>query len=422
MDNIEYLCIGDEVALLVVAEDTAFPNVGYVSVQMGMDTVFVEYLTGGTGRNGHGAIMVPAPLHPRRVRFTIKPVMSLKEAKALAEAQAVASKLSLLRKLVPSNLRTQAQEVASKQSLRELEVAAEREAKANDDDFHRFTGTPVLFGQQVQLFHEPSNSTIGIMEDHAEVAQDDNTYTDIQLLNQQRVAAIQVNGKGSGFRILPGYATCHEGNKVKYGDVIILTSPAVSASLHARRMGTTAKVVSIEDIHSADREAIVGSGQLKTCFRTVPISKFSYSKAVNPVMLNTQLFGGSFVHLCHKATGTIITLDSTVTPASMSEDETIRQTVSMGKDEKDGQFRVTQSWCLQQVDLSWSGQQILGGSLMLIKHGLASSVLLCSEDGKLSVGKNYKSSDAHWKIIPYDEKLTILQVTDAFVLGSPRPV
>ena len=412
MDNIEYLCIGDEVALLVVAEDTVFPNVGYVSVQMGMDTVFVEYLTGGTCRNG---VMAPAPLHPRRVRFTIKPVMSLKEAKALAEAQAKytgAKDKQTLQEL----------EIASKQSLQELKVAAEREAKANDDDFHRFTGTPVFFGQQVQLFHEPSNSTIGITEDHAEVAHDDNTYTDIQLLNQQRVAAIQVNGKGSGFRIVPGYATCHEGDNVKHGDVIILTSPAVSASLHARRMGTTAKVVSIEDIHSADREAIVGSGQLKTRFRTVPISKFSYSKAVNPVMLNTQLFGGSFVHLCHKATGNIITLDSTVTPASMSEDETIRQTVSMGKDEKDGQFRVTQSWCLQQVDLSWSGQRILGGPFMLIKHGLASSVLLCGEDGELSVGKDYKSSDAYWKIIPYDEKLTILQVTDAFVLGSPRPV
>ena len=34
MDNLEYLCIGDEVALLVVAEDPAFPNVGYVSVQV----------------------------------------------------------------------------------------------------------------------------------------------------------------------------------------------------------------------------------------------------------------------------------------------------------------------------------------------------------------------------------------------------
>ena len=34
MVNLEYLCIGDEVALLVVAEDPAFPNVGYMSVQV----------------------------------------------------------------------------------------------------------------------------------------------------------------------------------------------------------------------------------------------------------------------------------------------------------------------------------------------------------------------------------------------------
>lgn len=40
VDSTEFLCIGDEVALLLVSEDPiGQPNVGYMCVQMGKDTV-----------------------------------------------------------------------------------------------------------------------------------------------------------------------------------------------------------------------------------------------------------------------------------------------------------------------------------------------------------------------------------------------
>ena len=243
-----------------------------------MATVFVDYLTGN-------AFTAPAPLHPRRVRFTITPVMRFKEAKKLAQAKAQPKKYA---------------GVQGRQALEQLEVAAERETKANDDDFNRFTGTRVLFGQQVQLLHQESKSTIEITKERAETAHDDNSYTDMQLLDQQRISATEANGKGNVFRIMPGYATRHEGNPVSYGDVIILTSPAMNVSLHARRMGTTPTVQIEESMYTADREAIVGSSLLVTRFRAVPISKFSYNKAVYPELVNLQLFGGSFVHLFHK--------------------------------------------------------------------------------------------------------------------------
>jgi len=211
--------------------------------------------------------------------------MRFKEAKKLAQAKAQPKKYA---------------GVQGRQALEQLEVAAERETKANDDDFNRFTGTRVLFGQQVQLLHQESKSTIEITKERAETAHDDNSYTDMQLLDQQRISATEANGKGNVFRIMPGYATRHEGNPVSYGDVIILTSPAMGVSLHARRMGTTPTVQIEESMYTADREAIVGSSSLVTRFRAVPISKFSYNKAVYPELANLQLFGGAFVHLFHK--------------------------------------------------------------------------------------------------------------------------
>ena len=152
----------------------------------------------------------------------------------------------------------------------------------------------------MQLLHQESKSIIEITKERAETAQDDNSYTDMQLLDQQRISATEANGKGNVFRIMPGYATRHEGNPVSYGDVIILTSPAMGVSLHARRMGTTPTVQIDESLYTADREAIVGSSLLVTRFRAVPISKFSYNKAVYPELVTLQLFGGSMVHLFHK--------------------------------------------------------------------------------------------------------------------------
>ena len=82
---------------------------------MGMATVFVDYLTGN-------AFTAPAPLNPRRVRFTITPVMRFKEAKKLAQAKAQPKKYA---------------GVQGRFVLQQLEVLAERETKANDDDFNR---------------------------------------------------------------------------------------------------------------------------------------------------------------------------------------------------------------------------------------------------------------------------------------------
>ena len=89
---------------------------------MGLETVSVDYLTGN-------AFTAPAPLHPRRVRFTITPVMRFKEAKKLAQAKAQPKKYA---------------DVQGRQVLEQLKVAAEKETKANDDDFNRFTGAVML--------------------------------------------------------------------------------------------------------------------------------------------------------------------------------------------------------------------------------------------------------------------------------------
>ena len=93
--------------------------------------------------------------------------------------------------------------------------------------------------------------------------------------------------------------------------------------------------------------------------------------------------------------------------------------VSMGEDERDGQLRVAESWCLQPVELSWSGQRLLGGSLVLVKHGLSSCFLLCNEDGQLDIGTNYDSLDAQWKIMPYDDNLAVIEVGAAVRSSVP---
>lgn len=151
----------------------------------------------------------------------------------------------------------------------------------------------MLFGQQIQLLHLESKLTLEVSQENTdctmsstdglnhpcsqickarpEPAQGSSTYSNGELLDQQRVAATADDGKGNILRIMPGFATRNEGNPVNYGDVIILMGPHKLA-LHARRLGTTATINIEDNMYQVDQEAIVASKKFVTRFRAVPIT------------------------------------------------------------------------------------------------------------------------------------------------------
>ncbi|CAD7702712.1 unnamed protein product, partial [Ostreobium quekettii] len=113
----------------------------------------------------------------------------------------------------PSGLAARRPNAQAVKRLQALQDATKKERKVNDEEFLRLIGEPILYGQVLQLKHVTSGRYLSIRKTAADVERGALKTT------------LQDGGTaGSWFRIVSGYRTKIDGDRVLFGDLVALES------------------------------------------------------------------------------------------------------------------------------------------------------------------------------------------------------
>jgi hypothetical protein len=268
--------------------------------------------------------------------------------------------------------------------LERQRAAAASERWHNKSDFDVRTGQPSTFGRTHQLLASASRKFI---QAEKRLAKEDHRALQCSLADSDNV------DKQAWFRIMPGYATRVEGDRVRMGDSVILES--------VRMPGTY--------IHGDEAEAIEGDqfevniASEPTRFVIVPVAKYRDANQASHLVR-----GGSFVqifqresqsYMCRSHDGNVRMLH----PAMQS----LEATTANG-DQDDVSRRADFTWEVEVPQMLWSGSAVRhsnDGRTMLfsLKDSMSGKFLHESDDGTCFFDDGDDTEEAQWSLQPFDE-------------------
>eukprot|EP01051_Picozoa_sp_SAG22_P023923 SAG22_NODE_6394_length_862_cov_0.920052_1_plen_198_part_10 len=195
-DEENFVSFGDEIALEVVP-DHVDDNVGFVcTIPYRSDSLYVHYMAKGKEKFG--------PRDQRMARFTICPPFRSAEKQRLNQA---------LDKLHADHQRYTKEQIKEKmEKIAELRAEADRDG----EDFQRYKGKPIIFGQRITLHQDFSNLTVSFSKasstDESRTKAHDSAY---DALTETRMVATSTASSGLVLRIMPGFQIRMEGDRVR---------------------------------------------------------------------------------------------------------------------------------------------------------------------------------------------------------------
>eukprot|EP01052_Picozoa_sp_SAG31_P019511 SAG31_NODE_1425_length_8386_cov_6.678201_4_plen_265_part_00 len=245
-----YLAFGDEISLQV--SDTAAdggPLVGYIGIKTATATIDAQYVKG----NNRTA---PRPPQPMNCRFAVESSFSpdLDDARSTTREPSIAP-------------------------VHEMEGSLPKD---------RLRGVPVIYGQNITLRHRPTQQVVAFTL--AGVASDAQQSQDLtskemhdEILTSTKIVVTKsswdVGTMTATMMILPGFKMRGLGERVRFGDAIILqrvltNKESAAAFLFAHPSDSrTESSPAVSHCCVVSEQAVVGSEVDKSLLRVIPVAK-----------------------------------------------------------------------------------------------------------------------------------------------------
>ena len=287
-----FLAFGDEISLQVLdstLDDTSNSNIGYVGLSTGTGTLHVQYLRGD-------ARTAPRPPEPAHCQFT-----------AVPPTRAAPSQASTMNELLPQGAPqgvTKSNGSGSQDGAR----SADRTEGHERANFQRLKGTAIVYGQHISLWHNPSRRVVAFTNTglDGQGAQHDATEDHEDILNSTKVVLTQSGADpelmSEIMQIMPGFKVRSEGERVRYGDVVLLqrvdgAATSTITSIYARPMGASgAGAQPSVHVEVENDQPVVGSETESSRLRVVPIATREAFRA--PSIVLSRMFDSLLDRRC----------------------------------------------------------------------------------------------------------------------------
>ena len=111
-----------------------------------------------------------------------------------------------------------------------------------------------------------------------------------------------------------------------------------------------------ESPYVVEQVLVVGSDNQRSRLRGVPVATHLCAPMANPELHRMALMGGMFANFVHRESNNLLRLDSAAA-------------VSLDRSQTAGDEDVADAWCLQSINLAWSGNVVDGDGTYVLKHG-----------------------------------------------------